>query len=74
MIRSKISRHSQRLHFQSGLFADLAPHREIQRLANLQQSARQRPPAFQRLLSALGHQDAIAPQQNPAHADERPRG
>ncbi len=56
--RSKISKTPRSSTLQSGLFPHLAPHREIQGFAQFQRPAGQRPPAHQRLLAALRHQDA----------------
>lgn len=51
---------SQRFHLQAGLLAHLAYDAGFQRFARLQDSARQRPVAFQRLVAPLDQQDLVA--------------
>src|ERR1019366_2805841 len=62
--------HAQRLDFEAGLFADFAAYGAIQALAQFKRAARQRPPALQRFLAALRHEDASAVEDQRAHADD----
>src|ERR1019366_4369448 len=66
--------YAQRTDFEAGLLAHLAADGVGQRLAGLQRAAGQRPPANQRLLAALRHEDAVALQNERAHANDRARG
>src|SRR2546423_14891203 len=58
--------------FEAGFLAHFTRHRVLQRFAEFQQSTGQRPPPLERLLAALRQQNAIAPQNNRAHSDQRP--
>ena len=71
-MRSKTSNSFTGSTSRPGLFEHLAADRVLQRFAEFQRAAGQRPPAFQRLLAALRHQDAVAPEDDRAHPDQRP--
>jgi len=72
------SKHLHRFYAQSGFLQDLAPDRFIQSLAGLDQPARQRPEALQRMAAALDQENGpalAAPLENQrADAGQRMRG
>ena len=74
MMRSKISKTLRGSTSRPVSSQHFAADRVLQALADFQRAARQRPPAFQRLLAALRHQDAVAAEDDRADADQRPLG
>src|SRR5689334_14624922 len=60
------------LDFQTRLFEHLAAHRVLERLAEFQRAAGERPPTLQRFLPALRHQNAVPPEDDRSDTDERP--
>ena len=66
--------HRSDLDVESGLFLDLAAGRVLQRLAELEQPARQRPLALSRLMRALDDERLAVAHHDRADANDRMRG
>jgi hypothetical protein len=62
------------LNFEAGLFANLAPQRVFEALARLHDTARERPPVFERLASPFDQEDAVAFDNEGPNAENRAFG
>lgn len=62
------------LDYEAGLFADLPMQRFFETLADFDDAARQRPPAFERFAPTLDEQDLFAFDDQRADAQDRPFG